>query len=156
MADPNVVGYRSQVAALEARLGGHEAQAELDARKTEIGALFKNIDQELSDLTTLRDDVKRLVDRWKALKAQQPGGGAADRPSNAPQFTADKPVVHADHIGASTFLEKGWSKLSLGDHAGAEAALRRADELSPNAPQTEALLGWALMLQEKYDDALTM
>src|SRR5207302_8447321 len=37
-----------------------------------------------------------------------------------------------------------------------ELALRKALELSPNDPQTEALLGWALMLQEKYDDALLM
>jgi tetratricopeptide (TPR) repeat protein len=30
----------------------------------------------------------------------------------------------------------------------------RALELSPNNPQAESLLGWAQMLQEKYDDAL--
>jgi tetratricopeptide (TPR) repeat protein len=64
-------------------------------------------------------------------------------------------VLHADHIGASTFIEKGWSRLSLGDYGGAEQSLRRAIELSPNDPQSEALLGWALMLQEKYDEALT-
>ena len=63
-------------------------------------------------------------------------------------------MVVADHIGASTFIEKGWSLISLGDHEGAERALKRALELSPNDPQTESLLGWAQMLQEKYDDAL--
>ncbi len=62
--------------------------------------------------------------------------------------------VHADHIGASTFIEKGWSKISLGDYEGAEQALSKALELSPNDPQAESLLGWAQMLQEKYDDAL--
>ncbi len=72
----------------------------------------------------------------------------------APQFTGEKPMVHADHIGASTFIEKGWSRLSLGDHEGAEQALLKAIELSPGDPQSEALLGWAQMLQEKYDDAL--
>jgi tetratricopeptide (TPR) repeat protein len=92
--------------------------------------------------------VKVLVDRWKQMNA-----GAAG-PSQAPQFTGEKPVVHADHIGASTFIEKGWSRLSLGDHEGAEVALTKALELSPNDPQSEALLGWAQMLQEKYDDAL--
>jgi tetratricopeptide (TPR) repeat protein len=77
-------------------------------------------------------------------------------PSNAPQFSGERPLVHADHLGASTYIEKGWSKLSLGDHSGAELSLRKALELSPNDPQSEALLGWALMLQEKYDDALLM
>jgi tetratricopeptide (TPR) repeat protein len=75
-------------------------------------------------------------------------------PSVAPAFTAEKPDVHADHIGASTFMEKGWSKISLGDYAGAEQSLNKALELSPNDPQAESLLGWALMLQDKFDDAL--
>ncbi len=65
-----------------------------------------------------------------------------------------RPVVHADHLGASTFIEKGWSRISLGDYEGAETALTKALELSPNDPQSESLLGWAQMLQEKYDDAL--
>src|SRR4029077_2036982 len=71
-----------------------------------------------------------------------------------PQFTGERPSVHADHIGASTFIEKGWSRISLGDYDGAEAALVKALELSPNDPQSEALLGWAQMLNEKYDEAL--
>jgi tetratricopeptide (TPR) repeat protein len=44
--------------------------------------------------------------------------------------------------------------MSLGDHVGAEAALQHALVLSPNDPQGQALLGWAQMLQEKYDEAL--
>jgi len=70
-----------------------------------------------------------------------------------PDFTGAAPV-HADHIGASTFIEKGWSLLAAGDCAGAERELTKAIQLSPNDPQSEALLGWALMLQDKHDDAL--
>jgi tetratricopeptide (TPR) repeat protein len=73
--------------------------------------------------------------------------------SSAPAFHAERPVV-ADHIGASTFMEKGWSRISLGDYAGAEDSLTRALQLAPGDPQAESLLGWAQMLQEKYDDAL--
>jgi len=62
--------------------------------------------------------------------------------------------VHADHIGASTFIEKGWSKISLGDYAGAEEALDKALQLSPNDAQAESLLGWAQMLQDEFDEAL--
>src|ERR1019366_2590241 len=86
-----------------------------------------------------------LVQKWKAQEAAA---------SLVPVFRGDKPAVHADHIGASTFIEKGWSRLSLGDYAGAEAALTKAVELSPGDPQGEALLGWAQMLNEKYDEAL--
>jgi tetratricopeptide (TPR) repeat protein len=75
----------------------------------------------------------------------------------APHPTAPQPVappLRADHIGASTFIEKGWSRISLGDYAAAETALGRALELSPNDLHAVALLGWAQMHQEKYDDAL--
>ncbi|MFL5612319.1 MAG: tetratricopeptide repeat protein [Gemmatimonadaceae bacterium] len=159
---PNVpASFRERYGALQQRLAGQDAVQELDTLKTEIGALFKQLEQEIGDLSTLRDDVKLLVERWKALRTQHGGNGNNSGkhgpvPSNAPQFTGDRPVVRADHIGASTFIEKGWSKLSLGDHEGAEASLRKALELSPNDAQSEALLGWSLMLQEKYDDALMM
>ena len=137
---------RDRYAAIEARLVPTLDGPEREAVKQEFIALFKAVEAQLADLTALKDEVKGLVDRWK----QQ--GSAA--PSQAPQFTGEKPVVHSDHIGASTFIEKGWSRLSLGDYAGAETALSRALELSPNDPQSEALLGWAQMLNEKYDDAL--
>lgn len=72
----------------------------------------------------------------------------------APHFAGARPVVYEDHIGASTYLEKGWSKISLGDYDGAEQALQRALELSPNNTEGQSLLGWAQMLQDKLDAAL--
>ncbi len=131
---------------LDGRLGAADAAQHIDALKGEIGGLFKVVDQQITDLTGLRDEVRGLIEKWKTLNAGSP--------SLAPQFTADKPVV-ADHIGASTFIEKGWSKISLGDYEGAELALVKALELSPNDTQSESLLGWAQMLQEKYDEALS-
>jgi len=138
--------WRAKHVALWERLQSPDASTQLDALKSEIGSLYKQVEQELAELSALRDDVRRLVDEWKTVRDQ--------RLSNAPEFSIEKPQVHADHLGASTFVEKGWNKLSAGDHAGAEVALRRALELAPNSAQSEALLGWALMLQEKYDDAL--
>ena len=134
--------YRARMTALAARLDAPSAMHERDAIRTELIALGKGIEQDLTDLTALKDEAKGLVEKWKSLQA-----GAA------PAFSADRPVV-ADHIGASTFIEKGWSRISLGDYAGAEEALGKALKLAPNDPQAESLLGWALMLQEKYDDAL--
>jgi tetratricopeptide (TPR) repeat protein len=137
--------YRALYAALDARLEGPRATEERGALKQDIVGLFRTMEQDLAELTTLKDQVRVLVDKWKALAAG---------PSNAPEFAGEKPVVHADHIGASTFVEKGWSHISLGDYDAAEAALRRALELSPGDPQAESLLGWAMMLNEQYDDAL--
>jgi tetratricopeptide (TPR) repeat protein len=137
--------YRARCAAIDARLSAPEAAGEMETLKTDIGTLFKAVEQELAELSAVRDAVKALVEKWKALKAA---------PSLAPQFSGERPVVHADHIGASTFIEKGWTKISLGDYEGAEQALHKALELSPNDPQSESLLGWAQMLQDKFDDAL--
>ncbi len=114
--------------------------------KGEIIALFKTVEAQVTELSTLKDDIKKLVDKWKAAQPVAP--------SLVPQFSGERPVVHADHIGASTFIEKGWSRLSLGDYEGAETALLKAIELSPGDVQSVALLGWAQMLQENYDDAM--
>ncbi|HEY7895464.1 MAG TPA: tetratricopeptide repeat protein [Gemmatimonadaceae bacterium] len=148
MADVDGRPFRARMGAIEARLDGPQAAADRDAIKADIIALYKEVEQEIAQLTTLREDVKRLVERWK-----QVSGATAAKATNAPAFGGERPVM-ADHIGASTYLEKGWSLISLGDHDGAERALLKALELSPNDPQTESLLGWAQMLQDKYDEAL--
>ncbi|MGH7669901.1 MAG: tetratricopeptide repeat protein [Gemmatimonadaceae bacterium] len=145
MADAPLGEYRAHYAGLAARLEAPNAAAERDALKADIVSFFKEVERDVVELTRLRDDIKSLVDTWKTLAAP---------PSLAPEFHGARPVVHADHIGASTFIEKGWSRLSLGEYAAAEEALRKAIALSPDDPQSQALLGWALMLQEKYDDAL--
>jgi tetratricopeptide (TPR) repeat protein len=136
---------RERYATLEARLGNGEEGADRDALKAEIIALYKAIDAEQAGLAVLKDDVKRLVDRWKALH-----GGAAAPPPTPRAATG----VVADHLNASSFIEKGWSRISAGDYEAAERMLLRALELSPDDAESESLLGWAQMHQEKYDDAL--
>ena len=145
MPDHDLATYKAQYGAIDARLEAAQTPEDVAALKGEIIGLFRSVEQQIADLATLKDHIKALVDKWKTLSAN---------PSLAPQFSGEKPVVVADHIGASTFVEKGWSRLSLGDHAGAEEALTKANQLSPGDPQTEALLGWAQMLQEKHDEAL--
>jgi len=144
MADAPAIDVRGRFAALSARLDAADAGADRIALKAEIIELFRTVERELAELGALKEDVKKLVERWKSI------GGAT--PPSAPQPIA--PPVRADHIGASTFIEKGWSRISLGDYPAAETALQKALELSPNDLQAMSLLGWAQMHQEKYDDAL--
>jgi tetratricopeptide (TPR) repeat protein len=134
---------RQRFAALEARVEGLGTSGEdREAVKADIAAFYKSLDAELAAIAALKEDVKRLADRWKATHRVTPPALATRAP------------VQADHLNASSFIEKGWSRISAGDYAGAEAALNRALELSPNDAQSESLLGWAQMHQEKYDDAL--
>src|SRR5579863_1868073 len=144
-----VTDLRRQCADIAGRLDGREGIGEGPRAqlKAEIIALYRSVDHEIGELAALKEEVRRLVDKWKTAQR-------SDVATTAPQFSGERPLVHADHLGASTFVEKGWSRISLGDYEGAEAALTRALQLAPNDPQSESLLGWAQMLQEKYDDAL--
>lgn len=143
MVDPLRTIYRD----IAQRLDAVPTGAERDRVKQDIIGLFKTVDKAIGDLSALKEEIRALVDRYKQL-------AQGDQPHDAPAFAGQAPVLHADHIGASTFIEKGWSLISLGDHAGAIQALARALALSPGNAQAESLLGWAQMLHEEYDAAL--
>ncbi|MGH7508689.1 MAG: tetratricopeptide repeat protein [Gemmatimonadales bacterium] len=146
MNDQWLTAMRTQLQDLAGRVGA-TAPAEREAVKRDIIALFKRVDGALSDLGQMKDEIRSLVERYKQAS------GVADT-SPAPQFNGAAPAVHADHLGASTYIEKGWSLISLGDHPAAIQALEKALALSPGAVQATSLLGWAQMLNEDYDEAL--
>jgi len=145
MSEPWLTALRGQYQAIESRLGAAQP-GDREGVKRDIIALFKRVDAALSDLGQMKEDIRGLVERYKQ--------GASAEVATAPQFTGARPAIHADHLGASTYIEKGWSLISLGDHAGAIQALKKALQLSPGETQAESLLGWAQMLHEDYDDAL--
>lgn len=147
-AEPLVATLRQLYQDISGRLDAAQAFAEREIVKREIIALFKRVDGTLTELGQLKEDIRQLVDKYKSQAAD-----TATAP--APMFTGQRPMVQADHIGASTFIEKGWSLISLGDYAGAIVALEKALNLSPNEIQAQSLLGWAQMLHEDYDDALS-
>jgi tetratricopeptide (TPR) repeat protein len=64
------------------------------------------------------------------------------------------PGGRSAQLNASTHIERGWNLISRGEHAQAAQELLKALKLVPDDTQAASLLGWALMLQEKYDDAL--
>ena len=146
-SEPVTLSLREQYDEIAARLDAKPTGNERDAVKREIIGLFKTVDQTITDLSDLKEDIRVLVEGYKQLAE----GEAGDQ---APQFASSRPVVHADHLGASTYIEKGWSLISLGDHTGAIQALEKALELSPGDVQAESQLGWAQMLNGDYDDAL--
>jgi tetratricopeptide (TPR) repeat protein len=146
MSEPLLAALKGQFQAIEARLGTASEPAEREAVKREIIALFKRVDGALTDLGRMKEDIRGLVERYKQ--------GAAAAVAAAPQFTGARPAVHTDHLGASTYIEKGWSLISLGDYPGAILSLEKALALAPDEIQAQSLLGWAQMLHEDYDDAL--
>jgi len=152
MSDSLLAGLKSEYQDIEGRLGAAQDAEAREGVKREIIALFKRVDGALTELGQLKDGIRGLAERYKQLN--NAAGAAPAGPAPAPQFTGARPAVQADHLGASTFIEKGWSLISLGDYAGAIQALDKALTLSPGAIQAQSLLGWAQMLHEDYDDAL--
>jgi tetratricopeptide (TPR) repeat protein len=148
MSDDLVQGLRARRAQIAATLEDAHGAAALAASKQEIIAFFKLVDGAIGDLTALKEEIRALVDRYKQLEAETRTASVAHA------FDTERPVVQADHLGASTFVEKGWSLLSLGDYDGAIQSLTRALALSPGDRQAESLLGWAQMLREDFDAAL--
>ncbi|HEV8453821.1 MAG TPA: tetratricopeptide repeat protein [Gemmatimonadales bacterium] len=144
MTDPWLNSLRTQLEELAGRVDA--PGTDRDGVKRDIIALFKRVDGALTDLGQIKDEIRGLVERYKQ--------GNSVAPTPAPQFTGARPAVHADHLGASTYIEKGWSLISLGDYSAAIQALDKALSLSPGAVEAQSLLGWAQMLHEDYDDAL--
>lgn len=138
---------RERYRGISERLQGRPTGEKREALKREIIGLFKTVDQSITDLTALKEDIRKLVDDYKQLSQAATG-------DQAPQFTGAVPAMHSDHLNASTYIEKGWSLISLGDHPGAIQALEKALELAPGDVQAESQLGWAQMLNGDYDDAL--
>lgn len=65
-------------------------------------------------------------------------------------------TVREDHLGASTFIEKGWNCIAHGDFVVAEQVLKTALRLAPSDARSKALLAWAIMRQGRHDEALVV
>ncbi|HEX6749650.1 MAG TPA: tetratricopeptide repeat protein [Longimicrobium sp.] len=138
-AEELIAAYEQRRAAIVARLDAGGAD---DAVKNEIVGLFKETEAAVEQLAAFKETLRELVQRYKSL--------AGEKPSPAPRGR----TAVADHIGSSTYIERGWSAIAGGDPKRAIKELERALELAPNDPQAETLLGWAQMLRGQYDDAL--
>jgi tetratricopeptide (TPR) repeat protein len=139
VSDDEFPGLQAEFDRLDALLQQSVSRADRAAAKSSIVALFKRTEAAITDLAAFKERIRELVDRFKAL----PRDGA---PASA----------RYDHIGASTHVERGWSALATGDWAMAQTELRHAIALDPTSTTAEALLGWALMYQNRNDEALQL
>ena len=167
---PDGRDFAARYAEIAAALTNANASGELPAPaeraqlKQEIIDLFRAADVAAKEYAAFKGAVKELVAQWKQLGDNAPVDDTSSTrvvtPSTTHEATAAttpapaRLTTRVDHLGASTFIEKGWSRLALGDPAAAESALRRALELVPGDNEAETLLGWAQMMQAQYDAAL--
>jgi tetratricopeptide (TPR) repeat protein len=138
-ADELLAAWEERSAGIAGRLEAGDAS---DAVKNEIVALFKEAETAAERMTAFKESLRELVQRYKSLAAEKPAKAAKTRSRVS------------DHIGSSTYVERGWSAIASGDPKRAVKELERALELAPDDAQAETLMGWAQMLRGQYDDAL--
>jgi tetratricopeptide (TPR) repeat protein len=138
-ADALLAAYQERSARIAERLEAGDAS---DAEKNDIVGLFKEAETAVERMTAFKESLRELVQRYKTL--------AAEKPAKAPRSRSRV----SDHIGSSTYVERGWSAIASGDPKRAVKELERALELAPDDAQAETLMGWAQMLRGQYDDAL--
>jgi tetratricopeptide (TPR) repeat protein len=143
--DQSVPALRAAFEDLRLRIEQGEMRDD-PALKRALMQVYRDTDSSIAQLAQLKEEIKQLVEQWKA--------GHTTASAMPPHFFGAAPVMHEDHLGASTFLEKGWSKISSGDYEEAEVILQHALTLAPTSTEGESLLGWAQMLQDKLDSAL--
>lgn len=136
--DELLAGWEARSAEISARLDAGDA-----AVKDDIVALFKEAETAADRTAAFKESLRDLVQRYKTLAAAKPKPAAAKGKSRV-----------SDHIGSSTYVERGWSAIASGDPRRAVKELERALELAPDDAQAETLMGWAQMLRGQYDDAL--
>ncbi len=143
--------------ALRERLTAHAVHGDLDTSaraelRAEIVALIRMADAEAHAWQAVADAARALPELWKRLPDV-----AAASPSVAVRGAAIATAptsARSDHLGASTFLAKGWSAFAAADFATAEAAFDRALALAPDELEAVALVAWARAARGAADDAL--
>ncbi|MGH7582399.1 MAG: tetratricopeptide repeat protein [Gemmatimonadales bacterium] len=139
MTDEQLADLEAEFERLAATLRHPVPEAQRAPLKAAIVELFRRTESSIAQLTEFKERIRELVAGFKALP------------------TKPEPVsVRHDHLGASTYIERGWSALAGGDWEAAQAQLREALQLDATSTTAQALLGWALMYQNRHDEALEL
>jgi Flp pilus assembly protein TadD len=122
---------------LAASLEAPASEADSIPLRDELVGLVREIDASLDALRAMRESLRPLAERYKQIYP---------RPvPSAPQVV--------DHLGASTYRERGWSALSTGAYEEAVGQLRGAIDRDPTDPGALAMLAWAYLHLGREVDA---
>lgn len=119
--------YSERVEALSAEIGRGRAEIDPDRFRERIVVLVREVDEAIAALQAVRDAARPVARSFQNLFPRA-------RPREA---------FRTDHLGSSTYRERGWSALSAGEYAQAITDLGRAVELDPGNAGALALLAWA-------------
>ena len=104
-----------------------------------IVALFRRTEALIGELSGFKERIRELVEAFKALPPE-----------------GSSPSVRHDHLGASSHIERGWSELAAGEWSTAQSQFQQALALDATNTTAQALLGWAMMYENRHDEALQL
>lgn len=144
--DPTAAGleaWTAEVDGIRRALAANPTPEARDQLRLQLRALYARVTRSLEEAGRLREAIRQLAEGAQL----GPGPPRVAAPAEA------RAALHADRLGASTYIEKGWHLITQGDAPGAALALRQALALVPNEPQALALLGWAQLLGGAHAEA---
>lgn len=124
--------WRTELEAIAAELATLPVGAARAAAEARLADLGRRVRDQLEQLRLLQDEIRAVATGTS---------------------TTGRAPVRVDHLGASTFAEKGWHALARDEPEQAVAAFQEALRLAPGHPEAEALLGWALAAAGQLDQA---
>lgn len=108
-----------------------------------IQSLLQESERLIAELVELRESIGPLEERCRVVLSA--------RHAVAPAAPATP--ARADHLGASTFLDRAWNAVATCRYEDALVAAARALEHAPGDPQGRILQGWALMRLNRLAEA---
>jgi tetratricopeptide (TPR) repeat protein len=133
--------YRKLEEALESATGRADS-VRLIRSITKLYGRINDVQQGAADL---KKRLRTLVERNQWL---------SEDTDSSIDMSATAPSMRSDRLNASTFTQKGWDCIAVGDYENAKQMLTRAVELAPDDLQALSTLGWAQAMSRDYDDAL--
>jgi tetratricopeptide (TPR) repeat protein len=116
-----------------------------EALRDQIVTLFRDTESLIERLSGFREEIRPLAERYRAA---------------FPKPTAPEPppaaAVRIDHLGASTYLERGWSAIAGANYELAVREIGRALQLAPGTSRGEVLLAWAYMRLGQITEARSL
>lgn len=98
--------------------------------------LGREIEARIAELEGLRESLRPVAAQYRRLYRQSVPG-----------------LTRADHLGGSTYRERGWHALAAGDYLEAVRHLRRSAHADPGDRRARALLAWALAADGEIGEA---
>ncbi len=135
----------ARVDELEKKVGEARSQGEagpVDGRVRDLHRRMELLEEQIHEL---KSRLHAISWRYRSLPSDDSRDGG-DAPS-APTFPWDD-------LASTTYIQKGWNCIAVGDLDGALDTLRRAVEAAPGDVRALSALGWAQTLSEDFDQAL--